>query len=325
VGVWMIRGDDEALVAAKLHDQVHRLVGGGDRSMMVDEFVGEEYQLSAVVDAAQTPPFLTDRRVVVARDIGRFGAELLAPLVAYVSDPMPSTELLMTTTGGRLPKALLDALKAQGAEVIDADPPQRARDRQGWYDEQFAAAGLRIDAGAKSAIIAGLGEDLGRLGSLCATLSSSFDEHRRLTLADVEPFLGPAGSVVPWELTDAIDRGDTAGALDRLTRMMGAGERHSLQIMAVLHSHYTRMLRLDGTHATDEASAAAVLGIKGSTYPARKALDQLRRLGSGGLQRGVALLAAADLDLRGAVDWPPEMVVELLVARLSKLAAPARR
>jgi DNA polymerase III subunit delta len=321
----MIRGDDEALVAAKLHDLVHRLVGMGDRSMMVDEFVGDEYQLSSVIDSAQTPPFLTDRRVVVARDLGRFSAELLTPLVAYIGDPMLSTDLVVTTTSGRLPKGLLDALKVQGADVIDADPPQRARDRQGWYDEQFAAAGVRVDAPAKAAIIAVLGEDLGRVGALCATLASSFDEHRRLTLADVEPFLGPAGSVVPWELTDAIDRGDTAGALDRLTRMMGAGERHSLQIMAVLHNHYARMLRLDGTDATDEASAAAVLGIKGSTFPARKALDQWRRLGSPGVHRAIALLAAADLDLRGAVDWPGEMVVELLVARLSRLVAPARR
>ncbi|MEZ5249478.1 MAG: hypothetical protein R2713_09800 [Ilumatobacteraceae bacterium] len=47
--------------------------------------------------------------------------------------------------------------------------------------------------------------------------------------------------------------------------------------MAILHGHYAKLLKLDGADARDEASAAAVLGIKPG-FPARKALDQYRRL-----------------------------------------------
>ena len=122
----------------------------------------------------------------------------------------------------------------------------------------------------------------------------------------------------PWDLTDAIDRGDTTKSLPLLHRMMRAGERHPLQVMAILHSHYTKLLTLDGADARDEASAAAVLGIKPG-FPARKALDQYRRLGSAGVARAIGLLAQADLDLRGAKDWPDELVMEVLVARLSRL------
>ena len=50
--------------------------------------------------------------------------------------------------------------------------------------------------------------------------------------------------MAPWELTDTIDRGDTATAIELLHRMLGAG-RHPLQLMATLHTHYARMLRLD--------------------------------------------------------------------------------
>jgi DNA polymerase-3 subunit delta len=64
-----------------------------------------------------------------------------------------------------------------------------------------------------------------------------------------------------------------------------------------------------------------VLGIaKGkSTFPARKAMQQGRRLGTAGVSRAVGLLAQADLDLRGARAWPDELVLEVLVARLSRL------
>jgi len=107
--------------------------------------------------------------------------------------------------------------------------------------------------------------------------------------------------------------------LAALHRMLGAGDRHPLVLMATLHGHFGRMLRLDGVEGLDEAGAARLLGLKGSTFPARKALDGARSLGSPGIAEAFRLLAAADLDLRGATAWPERLVLEVLVARLSRL------
>ncbi|MDP9420250.1 MAG: hypothetical protein M3P53_08920, partial [Actinomycetota bacterium] len=90
------------------------------------------------------------------------------------------------------------------------------------------------------------------------------------------------------------------------------------------HTHVARMLRLDGAGIADAAAAADALGTK-SSYPAKKALEQGRRLGHEGLARAVALLAEADLDLRGTKGWPEELVLEVLVARLSRLSPRPRR
>jgi DNA polymerase III subunit delta len=103
-----------------------------------------------------------------------------------------------------------------------------------------------------------------------------------------------------------------------LKRMMGVGDRHPLQVMAVLHGHYSRLMKLDGAHARSEGDAQTVLGVK-SGFQARKALDQYNKLGASGIGRAVQLLSQADLDLRGEKDWPPELVMEILVARLARL------
>ena len=323
MGVHLVTGSDDSLLLSGVSELVHRLVGDGDRTLMVDEFDDPEYELAAVVDAASTLPLFTDRRVVVARGIGRFTTDDVAPLVAYLADPMPSTELVLVGGGGALPKGLLDAVKRSGANLLDTSPPSKPKDRTGWIDEQFADAGLRVDAAALSMLGAWLGEDAGRLPGVIETLISAHGTGRRLGRDDVEPFLGEAGGVPPWDLTDAIDRGDTAGAVTLLHRMMDAGGRHALAVMAILHGHYAKLLRLDGADARDEASAAAAMGIKPG-FPARKALELHRRLGSGGAARAITLLAQADLDLRGVKDWPDSLVMEVLVARLSKLAG-ARR
>jgi DNA polymerase-3 subunit delta len=306
---------DERLVADAVRDLVHRLVGDGDRTLMVDDFDGDDDQMAAVVAAARTPPFLTERRVVVVRRVGRFGADDVAALATYVRDPCPSTDLVLVGGGGRLARLLTDAVKAAGGTRTSVGAPRNDRDRSAYVAEAATAAGLTLDPRAVEQVARHLGEDVARVGSLVATLHGAYGAARRLTVADVAPFLGDAGGVPPWDLTDAIDGGDAGRALELLARLLVA--RHPLVVLATLQGHYQRMLRLDGAGAHDRAAAAAVLGIK--EYPAGKALDGLRRLGPAGLRRAMALLAEADSDLRGGKDWPEGLVLEVLVARLSRL------
>jgi DNA polymerase-3 subunit delta len=313
----LITGDDESLVHAAVSELVHRLVGDGDRTLMVDDFGGEEYEIRAVVDAAQTMPFLTDKRVVVARDVGRFSADDAVPLVAYLGDPLPSSDLILVAGGGRLAKSITDAMKKAGGTTTNTTPPTSKRDRSTWIEEQVIAAGMKLEPGAMAMIGAWMGEEAGRLAGVLDTLESTYGSSRKLSAADIEPFLGESGSVPPWDLTDAIDRGDTKTSLELLARMTQS--RHPLQVLATLHSHYAKMMKVDGTDADSEAAVAEVLGIKPG-FPARKVLDQYRRLGGPGVARAISLLANADLDLRGQRDLPETLVMEVLVARLSRLA-----
>jgi DNA polymerase-3 subunit delta len=317
MAIHLITGDDESLMLSAVTELVHRLVGTEDRTLMVDDFSGDDYELRAVVDAAQTMPFLTDKRVVVARDIGRFTADDVSPLVAYLNDPLPSTDLVMVAGGGRMAKSLVDAAKKAGGTTTNTTPPTSKRDRSMWIEEQVAGAGMMLDSSALALIAGWMGEEPGRLSGVLETLQSTYGNDRKLSAGDVEPFLGDSGSVPPWDLTDAIDRGDTTAALSMLARIISS--RHPLQVMATLHSHYVRLLKLDGAEANTEQAVPDVLGIKAG-FPARKALDQYRRLSSGGVARAIDLLAQADLDLRGQRDLPEELVMEVLVARLSRLS-----
>ncbi len=316
MAIHLLSGNDESVLRSAVHQLVDELVGPGDRALMVDEFDGDEYELRFVVDAAQTPSFLTDKRIVVARGVGRFGTEELSPLVAYLADPLDSCDLVLVVDSGAVPKKLGDAVKVVGS-LTNTSPPSRPKDRQQWISERIAEAGLRIKADAASQLAQWLGEDAGRLDGILATLASTYGSDHVLTFADVEPFLGDAGGVPPWDFTDAIDAGQTTAALTLMGRMMHAGGRHPLVVMSILHKHYVELARLDGVQARSEADAANATGLKG--YPAKKALQTYDRLGGPSVKRAIELIAQADLDLRGAKDLDPELVMEVLVARLSKL------
>ena len=344
--VHVLKGGDEVVLGEAVTSLVKALVGDGDRSLMVEELtvdnhVGADdrgYDIAPLVDAAQTPPFLTERRVVVARHAGVFSTkDAVAPLVSYLADPLPSTSLVLVwerdprpqrqAKVSNVPKSLIDAVTGAGGVVVDTSPGT-GKAQTAWIDEHLADASIRFDPAARRLVADHIGSQPGRLPGLLATLEGVYGEGASVDRDDVEPYLGEAGDVAPWDLTDAIDGGDVPRALDVLHRMLDGGNRHPLQVMATLTNHYLRMVRLDDPTIRGDKAAAEVLGIKGSTFPAKKALDGARRLGSERLAEFGALLAEADLDLHGAKAWPPELVIEILVARLagrSRSAARARR
>lgn len=325
--VLLVKGDDDTVRGDAVRDRTARLLGDLDPSMALDRLEGEDFELAAAVDAAQTMPFLTDRRVVVVRHLARFPADGLTPLLAYLADPLPTTDLLLVWerppgASGRMPtvpKRLVEALTAAGAEVVDTSVGT-GKARRTWLDDRLAASPVAFDRGARELVASHLGDDVDRVATLVATVESTYGAGAKVGAEQVRPFLGEAGTMAPWALTDAIDSGDIGLAIERLHRMLRAGDLHALQVMAVLTSHFRRILALEGADVRNEAEAAQLLGMKGSTFPAKKALSRANRLGHDGAVRAIALLAGADVDLRGRTAWPDELVLEVLVARLARLS-----
>ena len=337
MSIQLVTGDDPVLVAEAVAGIVREALGGEDRSLALEQLDENNlrdpdggWRLAPLVDAAQTEPFLTSRRVVVGRHLARFSRSGDCDELVRLLEGLPSTtdlvlvwergaEPVMTGRLPTVPKALSKAVKAAGGSSVDVTPPTRKSDAGKWLRDQLDRSGLRFEPAAVAATEDLVGADRGNIVGLLRTLEGALGSGAAVTSEDVAVYGGDAGSVVPWELDDAIDRGDIAAALKVLHRLLPS--RHPLQLLAVLHARYQKMLRLDGAGAADERQAAEILGMRGSTFPARKILGQTRRLGSERIARAVQLLADADLALRGTLDWPNELVLEVLVARLAALSS----
>jgi DNA polymerase-3 subunit delta len=336
--VYLVSGDDPVFRVQALRELVARLLGDDDPSLAVEEFdlgarADEADEASAgeavarVLGAAVTPPFGTERRIVVLREAGALGAADAEALARYLADPLASTVLVLVAGGGRLPAALVKAFKAAGGEEVKPKATQTG-DALGL---QLKTSGLSLAPAAARRVAEWLGEDAGRVPALLDVLRAAYGEGAHLEPEDVEPYLAESGRVAPYHLTGAIDRGDAGAALEILHRLRGAGGMHPLQVMVLLHRHYQRILRLDDPAIAGESEAVAALGGKVKPYPAGLALRQSRLLGRGGVRAAYDLLAKADLDLRGATAAPEDAVLEILVARLAGIsrragarAAPAR-
>jgi DNA polymerase-3 subunit delta len=283
-----------------------------------------------VMTALESPPFMTAVRVVVVRGIGNLTKDQAAWLAGWIAAPLETTRLVLVTGGGRIPAALDKALKAAGATTLAANESV----------EQVLAsaageAGVALSAAAAARVLAHLGDDAGRVPSLVEVLATAYGPGSTLDVADVEPFLGAMGTAEPFALTNALDRGDVAGVLVALHRSLRATSgksqqarpMHPMQVMAMVTGHYQRLLRLDHPTIATPDQAAGVLGMKNARAASFR-LQAARALGTEGLREVFALLAQAELDLRGASGVDDETVLEILLARLANLTRrrmPTRR
>ncbi|MGO9963655.1 MAG: DNA polymerase III subunit delta [Acidimicrobiales bacterium] len=333
--VFVVKGGDPALVdrgveqlLAELTSSEGPLGRAGDpgsanlgASVAIEEHrapgAEDELNIGPVLDALFTPAFLAERRIVVLRDAERLDASQAAELASRLGEQFAPNVLVLAVVGKALPAVLAKVVKAR-AQEIDTSPGASGKARTQWLGEQLQAASVHLDPAARHLLEGHLGEDVSRLHALLDVLTAAYGDGARVSPAELEPFLGEEGGAPPWELTDALDNGDVATAVRAARRLLGPGGRHPFQLLAMLHKHFGAMLRLDGSGVTDPGEAASLLGM--SPYPARKVLAQGRRLGTDRIARAVSLVADADLDLRGVVDWPDELVIEVLVARLAQLA-----
>jgi DNA polymerase-3 subunit delta len=344
----VVKASDPLLRLDALDALVTELLDGDDRSFALEEFAVASRRagsdddgtaesgafdrddgglIAAILNCAQSPPFMTARRVVVVRDYEQIPAGEIAPLADYLADPLGTTALVLVAGGGRVPKALADALKRAGAETVGPDSEKTVD----VLARAAGSAGLKLSSEAISLVAAHLGDDAGRVGGLVELLAGTYGPGVTLGADEVEAYLGEVGSVPVWQLTNRIEEGDVSAALATLHRMLTATSArdpkpmHPLQVMGLLHSRYKKLLRLDDPAVATIDQAHAALGGKGSTFPAKKALEATRALGTEGLRRAIDLLYQADLDLKGASGLPPETVIEVLVARLTGLAGRSRR
>ena len=102
-------GEDPGLVSQELATVLESALTALDESGLGDAL--EEYgapgqpeetlEIGAVLNACRTPPFFSNVRIVVVRDVGALDASAQRELVAYLDEPLETTILVLVRRLGR--------------------------------------------------------------------------------------------------------------------------------------------------------------------------------------------------------------------------------
>jgi DNA polymerase III delta subunit len=316
-------------------------VVGGDRFSVADRFREERERMhqsagevglevldgddpeavGRALDAVRTPAMFGGHRVVAL--LGSFDAEALTKINEWGEAPGPDCTLLVAhVQQGAQTKALkaLQKFAAESGALVEVAPaPRRQQDLDHWVRQRASAVGVTFTADAERAVAGALGSDAGALDALLHQLAAAHPGVR-VGADEVRPYLSGTKTVQPWDLTDAIDRGDVAGALGALHGLKGM---HPLQIQATLSGHFRRLRLALSLRSAGAQQLQTEFGMK--PYPAKKLAAQLRHVDTVSADRAHHLVLKAEEALHGASGLDAETVMDMLVVRLARVLGSRRR
>lgn len=321
---------DEPFLARQVALRLRQVVlSGGDAEFSLATFDGREAELSQVFDELQTVAlFGGGRRLVIVETADDFVTRNRAALEDFVERPHATGVLVLSARAMPSNTRLFKAVQRVGV-IVEASVPAAPRLKKwlGVWAEQ--THGKSLEPAAADLLLELVGPELGLLDQELAKLAASLGNESSISADLVTDLVGGWRAKTTWDMLDTATAGDAASAIGQLDRLLLGGE-NPIGLLAQIGSSLRRFAA--ATRLVNEAeqrgrranlrSALEEAGFK--SFLLGKAEGQLRQIGR---QRGEQLyrqLLEADLALKGASAAPPRLVLEQLIVRLSKQAAPAK-
>jgi len=275
---------------------------------------------------AAAPNLFGDGGIVVVTGIDAADEHLVAALKEVVADLPDGVHLVLTHPGGVKGKALLDALKTAGAEVVDCQAVKRGRATVEFLTREFASYRRRATPEAVTALYESVGQELGLLAAAVSQLVADVDADP-IGIDDVREYFAGVADVSGFTVADAVWERRYADALRTLRQAIVSTDagRVGPSTVASLATGLRSIVRVGGMPpGASEADAAREAGVP--PWKVTSIRRQWSRWSGDQRRLAAAVVALADADgaMKGGVlegsSLDPEqklLALEILVATTS--------
>jgi DNA polymerase-3 subunit delta len=263
-----------------------------------------------VLTGLTSPSLFDERRVVVLRDVQDASEEVAAEVKRYVLAPEPDTAVVFVHNGGVKGKALLDAIRKAGADVVECKALKWESDKVSFVLAEFRRGGRRIGQEAAAALVDAVGSDLRELASSCSQLMA--DTTGLVDAEVVERYHAGRVEVTGFKVADAAVEGRCEEALGLLRQALATGA-DPVPVNAALAMALRNLARVGSAPRTARPDdLARELGMK--PFVVRKARGQLAGWTEDGVAAAIAVVARADAQIKGAGTDPVYALERAVVA-----------
>jgi DNA polymerase-3 subunit delta len=312
---YLFYGECDFLMEKALERLCQSLLAQGTESFNLHTFYGgklggpETTDTGRIIEAAQSLPFMAERRVIVVRRVETYPASALATLIPYLQDPCPTTCLLFVCAKPDFRNKFFVYIRDAGKAIQFKNPSER--DMVPWLMQTAKTLGLKITHRGCAYLHEMVGSRLRELYNELEKLHVRYGTDQ----VDVEQVreLGVSSRTYTiFDLVEQISKKRAAGSLKVLSRFLEEEGRDGwMRILGML----ARELRLlwqaksimeAGGRTPDVAQK---LGLQG--FVAQRVCERSKRWDHGGLRRALRLLYEADGLMKTGSD--PNLVLEYLV------------
>ncbi|MEK6742030.1 MAG: DNA polymerase III subunit delta [Nitrospirota bacterium] len=220
--LYLFFGEEEFLVQEAVDLIISKAVDPGARDFNFNTVYCKGSSGNEIVNLAQTFPFMSERRLVIAKEIEALKAGDLEELVTYLKSPSPTTCLVMISNQLKYEKkAVISAVEANGAAVrfyalLDGE-------MLGWIDRWARQRGLAIQRDAAQYVWQTLGNDLQAISNELEKTAIYIKVRKNITYDDVKAVVGDFRDYTPFDLAAALGAKNREKAFLILSRLVQEG------------------------------------------------------------------------------------------------------
>jgi DNA polymerase-3 subunit delta len=246
--LYLFFGEEEFLIQEALDRIIKVAVEPGARDFNFNVIYCRETSASEIISIAQTLPFLSEKRLVIAREIDAFKAADLDILLPYLNDPSPSTCLVMVSNLGKYDKkAVISAVEAHGAVVRFF--PLLDREITAWIEGRARERGLTIQRDASQYLWQTVGNDLQKIDNELDKVEISIREKKAITFSDVKAVVGDFREYTSFDLAAALGTKNHEKAFSILARLIQEGEA-PVGLLGSIAWNFRRLLQAKAMEAS---------------------------------------------------------------------------
>ncbi len=273
---FLLHGDNEFEISERVADFKQKIGDDSMRDLNITVLDGRKTTLSEVQHAADSIPFLADKRLVIVEGLltrlasrkpkdstdeaAPSGAakDFLNGLVDYVPRLPDTTRLVFVEFQPLNAKHPLIKLAEQQKGKTNIDCPQPAAgELPRWITDRAKKHGGSIEFAAAQRLAALIGGDLRRLDSELNKLITYVNAQRSITEKDVNLLVSDASTSSVFDLVDALGKRDGKRAVHELHHLLDQGE-NPLGLLAMIVRQYRLLIlvkEMQGRNLSPDAMA----------------------------------------------------------------------
>jgi DNA polymerase-3 subunit delta len=282
-----------------------------------------ETPLDAVLEEAETIPFLAERKVVVATGaVFLTGAKDTAKvehrperLLAYLAEPAPHARLILTVDADKLDerKKLVKTLKDKKALKLFA--PLSAEELPAWTERRAGQHGIRLERAALERFLLYTGGRLQAIDAELTKLALFAGEGAVIGLDTVESLVAKSAEQNVFLLIEDIVARRHDKAMDQLHDLLKQKEE-PIKLILLMARQFRLILQVKDLYAQGYSQQQTAAQLGSHPYPVKLASDQARAYSAEQLRRILTQLAELDYAMKsGRMD--KVLGLELLLLRLA--------
>jgi DNA polymerase III subunit delta len=227
--VYYFYGDNEFLKDAAIRDVTAAVLNAAMRDFNLEQRRGSEVTAEQLDIALSTMPMLSERRVVVLRDVGGLKKEPQRVLERYLENPSSDTVVVLVSPAGERPDTgLLRSTFAVSFDVLTGDRVAK------WIPHHVTTV-LRasITPEAVSLLQNAVGDDLPQLAMELEKLSN-YAGDRTIDADAVSSVVGVRQGATLGDLLDRVAEGDARGAVVLIPAVLAQPKQTAVGILMAM-------------------------------------------------------------------------------------------